>query len=245
MSPACGRISRARATSTPWPASSSTFTRATSSRRTCRSGSKPRSSARPLDLYRRLRQRNPAPFSAFLDFGDLVVAELVPRALPAGATGRPGRDPAHQGNPSARALPEHDAALARALVESEKDRGRERDDRGPPPQRLFAACAGRGRCACRSCSPSSTTATVHPPSSPPWWASSRRSTAPWTCCGRHFRVARSPVRPRCAAMQIIAELEPHPSAPRTAALDWLSLAHGRTGHEHRDHAPVLVLGRDV
>src|SRR5439155_8552701 len=28
----------------------------------------------PLDLYRRLRRRNPAPFCAYLDFGDLVVA---------------------------------------------------------------------------------------------------------------------------------------------------------------------------
>src|SRR5207248_5383026 len=32
----------------------------------------------PLDLYRRLRHRNPAPFSAYLDFGNVVVASSSP-----------------------------------------------------------------------------------------------------------------------------------------------------------------------
>src|SRR5205823_1034311 len=32
----------------------------------------------PFELYRRLRQRNPAPFAAYLDFGDVVVASSSP-----------------------------------------------------------------------------------------------------------------------------------------------------------------------
>jgi para-aminobenzoate synthetase component 1 len=76
----------------------------------------------PLELYRRLRRRNPAPFSAYLDFGDLVIASSSPerflRVQPGGQVEtRPikGTRPRGLG-------PEHDAALARALVESDKDR---------------------------------------------------------------------------------------------------------------------------
>jgi len=76
----------------------------------------------PLDLYRRLRNRNPAPFSAYLDFGDLVVASSSPerflRVHPGGAVEtRPIKGTRPRG-----LSPEHDAALARALVESDKDR---------------------------------------------------------------------------------------------------------------------------
>ena len=76
----------------------------------------------PFDLYHRLRNRNPAPFSAYLDFGDLVVASSSPerflRVHPGGGVEtRPIKGTRPRG-----LSPEHDAALARALVESDKDR---------------------------------------------------------------------------------------------------------------------------
>jgi para-aminobenzoate synthetase component 1 len=76
----------------------------------------------PLDLYRRLRHRNAAPFSAYLDFGDLVVASSSPeRFLRVQPGGRVETRPIKGTRPRGLS-PEHDAALARALVESEKDR---------------------------------------------------------------------------------------------------------------------------
>jgi len=76
----------------------------------------------PLDLYRRLRHRNPAPFSAYLDFGDLVVASSSPeRFLRVQPGGRVETRPIKGTRPRGLS-PEHDAALARALVESDKDR---------------------------------------------------------------------------------------------------------------------------
>ena len=77
----------------------------------------------PFDLYRRLRTHNPAPFSAYLDFGELVVASSSPErflrvsprtrvveARPIKGTRPRGRDP------------EDDAALRQELSASEKDR---------------------------------------------------------------------------------------------------------------------------
>lgn len=76
----------------------------------------------PLDLYRRLRTRNPAPFSAYLDFGDLVVASSSPeRFLRVEPGGRVETRPIKGTRPRGTG-PEHDAALARALFESDKDR---------------------------------------------------------------------------------------------------------------------------
>src|SRR4029077_20678785 len=76
----------------------------------------------PLALYDRLRRRNPAPFAAFLDFGDVVVASSSPeRFLRMQPDGRVETRPIKGTRP--RGLgPEHDAALALALAESEKDR---------------------------------------------------------------------------------------------------------------------------
>jgi para-aminobenzoate synthetase component I len=76
----------------------------------------------PLDLYRRLRRRNPAPFAAYLDFGDLVVASSSPeRFLRVEADGRVETRPIKGTRPRGLS-PEHDAALAQALSESGKDR---------------------------------------------------------------------------------------------------------------------------
>jgi para-aminobenzoate synthetase component I len=82
-----------------------------------------RLAGQPFDLYRRLRRHNPAPFSAYLDFGELVVASSSPErflrvspetrvveARPIKGTRPRGRDPAA------------DAVLQQELRESEKDR---------------------------------------------------------------------------------------------------------------------------
>ena len=76
----------------------------------------------PLALYGRLRRRNPAPFAAFLGFGDVVVASASPeRFLRVQPDGRVETRPIKGTRPRG-VGPEHDAALALALAESEKDR---------------------------------------------------------------------------------------------------------------------------
>ncbi len=75
----------------------------------------------PLELYRRLRQRNPAPFAAFLDYGDLVVASSSPERF-LRVDGRQVETRPIKGTRPRGVGPEHDAALALALAESDKDR---------------------------------------------------------------------------------------------------------------------------
>jgi para-aminobenzoate synthetase component 1 len=74
----------------------------------------------PLDLYRRLRSRNPAPFAAFLDFGELVVASSSPERFLRVEDGHVEARPIKGTRPRG-VGPEHDAALALALAESDKD----------------------------------------------------------------------------------------------------------------------------
>ncbi len=73
-------------------------------------------------LYRRLRERNPAPFAAFLDFPDVAILSASPeRFLRADSAGRVETRPIKGTRPRGIG-PEHDAALAQALAESAKDR---------------------------------------------------------------------------------------------------------------------------
>jgi len=72
-------------------------------------------------LYRRLRARNPAPFSAYLDFGEVIVASASPERFLQVADGRVEARPIKGTRPRGTAAAE-DAALALALVQSEKDR---------------------------------------------------------------------------------------------------------------------------
>jgi len=78
-------------------------------------------SGSPFALYSRLRARNPAPFAAFLDFGDVVIASASPERFVRVADGQVEARPIKGTRPRGTG-PEHDAALALALVESDKDR---------------------------------------------------------------------------------------------------------------------------
>jgi para-aminobenzoate synthetase component I len=77
----------------------------------------------PFDLYRRLRRQNPAPFAAYLGFGDMAVLSASPERFL-----RLDQDRRHietrpiKGTRPRGLGPMHDAALGRALAESEKDR---------------------------------------------------------------------------------------------------------------------------
>ena len=77
----------------------------------------------PLELYTRLRSRNPAAFAAYLDFGDLRVLSASPeRFLRLDGNGRHVETRPIKGTRPRGLGPMHDAALGRALSESDKDR---------------------------------------------------------------------------------------------------------------------------
>jgi len=76
----------------------------------------------PLDLYRRLRRANPAPFAAYLRFGDLAVLSSSPERFlrvdrDRGVEARPIKGTSRRG-----ATAEEDARLAAALAVDEKNR---------------------------------------------------------------------------------------------------------------------------
>ena len=78
--------------------------------------------ADPFELYRRLRRANPAPFAAYLRFGDLAVLSSSPERFlsvraDGGAEARPIKGTSRRG-----ATPEEDARLAAALAADEKNR---------------------------------------------------------------------------------------------------------------------------
>jgi len=78
--------------------------------------------ADPLDLYRRLRRANPAPFAAYLKFGDLTVLSSSPeRFLRVSRDGEAEARPI-KGTSRRGATPDEDAALATALAADEKNR---------------------------------------------------------------------------------------------------------------------------
>jgi para-aminobenzoate synthetase component 1 len=76
----------------------------------------------PWHLYRRLREVNPAPFAAYLEFDGVYVASASPeRFLQVDAAGHVETRPIKGTSPRGLS-PLHDAALGRALKDSEKDR---------------------------------------------------------------------------------------------------------------------------
>lgn len=77
----------------------------------------------PFELYCKLRLRNPAPFAAYLGFGELAVLSASPeRFLRLHEDRRHIETRPIKGTRPRGLGPMHDAALGRALAESEKDR---------------------------------------------------------------------------------------------------------------------------
>ncbi|MCL5291901.1 MAG: aminodeoxychorismate synthase component I [Actinobacteria bacterium] len=74
----------------------------------------------PYDLYYRLRQTNPAPFSAFLDFGEFSVASSSPERFIRATMNQVETRPIKGTRPRS-ASPDEDEALALELLSSEKD----------------------------------------------------------------------------------------------------------------------------
>lgn len=76
----------------------------------------------PWRMYIRLREHNPAPFSAFLDMGALVIASVSPeRFLRLTSEGVVEARPIKGTRPRG-GTPDEDAQLARDLMDSDKDR---------------------------------------------------------------------------------------------------------------------------
>jgi para-aminobenzoate synthetase component I len=76
----------------------------------------------PFQLYRQLRRRNPAPFSAYLDFPELQILSASPERFLRLDDKRHVETRPIKGTRPRGLGPMHDAALGRALAESEKDR---------------------------------------------------------------------------------------------------------------------------
>jgi para-aminobenzoate synthetase len=76
----------------------------------------------PLDLYRRLRRANPAPFASYLRFGNLHILSSSPeRFLRVSRNGKAEARPI-KGTSRRGSTPDEDAALAAALAADEKNR---------------------------------------------------------------------------------------------------------------------------
>jgi para-aminobenzoate synthetase component 1 len=75
----------------------------------------------PFDLYKRLRAINPAPFAAFMNFGETVIASASPERFLLLRDGWVETRPIKGTRPRG-STPEADRALAHELLESEKDR---------------------------------------------------------------------------------------------------------------------------
>jgi para-aminobenzoate synthetase component I len=76
----------------------------------------------PFALYQRLREINPAPFAAFLEFGNVTVASASPERFLRLDSARQVEARPIKGTRPRGVYPAHDAALGRALQESAKDR---------------------------------------------------------------------------------------------------------------------------
>jgi para-aminobenzoate synthetase component 1 len=76
----------------------------------------------PLELYRRLRERNPAPFAGYFDLGEFVIASASPERFVRLDTSGEAETRPIKGTRPRGATPEEDQAHAAELLGSAKDR---------------------------------------------------------------------------------------------------------------------------
>jgi para-aminobenzoate synthetase component 1 len=172
----------------------------------------------PLELYARLRQRNPAPFAGYLDLGEFAVASASPERFVRVEGGQVQTRPIKGTRPRGES-PERDRANAEELLASAKDRAENvmivdllRNDLG----RVCAYGSVRVEAVCRL----ESYPTVH------HLVSEVRGTlrpglGPVDLLRAAFPGGSVTGAPKVRAMEIIAELEPTARGPYCGSLGYI------------------------
>ncbi len=169
-------------------------------------------------FYRRLREVNPAPFSAFLEMGEFAIASSSPERFLKMANGKIEARPIKGTRPRG-VNPARDAALARELMESEKDHAENvmivdllRND-------LSRVCEDGSVEVPLLCSLESFASVHHLVSAVT--GKLRSGLGPIDVLRAAFPGGSITGAPKIRAMQIIAELEPHIRGPYCGCLGYI------------------------
>jgi para-aminobenzoate synthetase component I len=172
----------------------------------------------PLELYGRLRERNPAPFAGYLDLGDFAVASASPERFLKVTAGEVETRPIKGTRPCG-TTPEEDEVRQRELLESAKDRAENvmivdllRNDLG----RVCAYGSVRVEAVCRL----ETYRYVHHLVSEVR-GRLREGRGPVDLLRAAFPGGSVTGAPKVRAMEIIAELEPTVRGPYCGALGYI------------------------
>ncbi len=173
----------------------------------------------PWEVYRRLRAENPAPYAAYFHFGEGVLASASPERFLRVDNGvvdtRPIKGTRPRGETSAR-----DRALARELLSSEKDRAENTMIVDLLRNDLSRVCAPGTVQVPRLCA-LETYATVHHLVSTVQGRLEEGHDA-WDLLQAAFPGGSITGAPKIRAMEIIAELEPHPRGPYCGSAGYLA-----------------------
>lgn len=172
-----------------------------------------------LELYRRLRQVNPAPFAAYFDLGEFQIASASPeRFLRLSSSGRIEARPIKGTRPRGR-TPQEDRANAAELLASQKDRSENvmivdllRNDLG----RVCDYGSVMVPAVCRL----ETYPTVHHLVSEVC-GQLRDGLTAIDLLKAAFPGGSVTGAPKVRAMEIIAELEPHARGPYCGSIGWI------------------------
>ena len=172
----------------------------------------------PLELYRRLREGNPAPFAAYFDLGDFAIASASPERFLRMCDGAVETRPIKGTRPRG-ATPEEDEANRRELLASAKDRAENvmivdllRNDLG----RVCAYGSVRVEAVCR---PEAYCYVHHLVSEVR--GRLRPGKGPTDLLRAAFPGGSVTGAPKVRAMEIIAELEPTARGPYCGCLGYL------------------------